>query len=71
VGGLFFMFIFILGNTSLKEKARASYSGLYLMDLSPKIYSVIFDGFIHTIFPTEKKNQSAVDMLTEAESYKK
>lgn len=60
--GLMFCLIFISGNKFLSDRAKKSFSGFYAMDLSPRIYGVVFDKVIGKLFPSEKKNIAAFEL---------
>ena len=62
VCGLMFCFIFMSGNKFLSDKAKKSFSGFYVIDLSPGIYGVVFDKVIGKLFPSEKKNTAAFEL---------
>ena len=62
--GLVYTLLFLTRNPYFGKKAKDSFLGFYLVDLSPNVYSGFFDGFIGKFFPDERKNND-VFLLTD------
>lgn len=61
--GLLFSLLIIAGNKALVKSVKKSFSGFYLVDISPRVYSAIFDGLVVRFFPEEQKNENIPALL--------
>lgn len=57
VCGLIFVFLLVAGNDYLRKMAKQSFTGFYLVDFSPKVYRLFFDGLVVKFFPQEELNE--------------
>jgi uncharacterized membrane protein required for colicin V production len=58
------MFFFLVTNQGYLERmTKASFSGKYLLTVSPKVYSASCDRFITPLFTAEKKNPAVAQVL--------
>jgi len=59
---LLFPLIFLTGSEYLNKTARSSFTGFYIVDLAPRMYSRIFDDIIKIFFPKEEKNNDVLNL---------
>ena len=63
VSGLFFILIFVSGDSSLSARARSSFFGFYLQDVTPQIYAWAYDEGIARMFPAEPRNDKVFELV--------
>jgi uncharacterized membrane protein required for colicin V production len=61
--GLLFFFISLFKNDALNIFAEKSVKGVYLRDLSPRIYKASYHGALYKFFPDEVINEKALRIL--------
>lgn len=61
--GLLFFGMLLIGNQTIAKFAKNSFSGHYLLDLSPKVYTATYDGLIVPFFPDEVFNQKVPETI--------
>jgi uncharacterized membrane protein required for colicin V production len=61
--GLLFFFISLFKNDALNIFAEKSVTGVYLRDLSPRIYKASYHGALYKFFPDEVINEKALRIL--------
>ena len=54
--GLLFVFLLLSGNDYVKRISQQSFTGFYLVDFSPRIYRLMYEGLVSRFFPDEPVN---------------
>jgi uncharacterized membrane protein required for colicin V production len=70
VCGMTILLLLISGNGYLETSVHQSFSGFYLMDLSPQVYSASYDGLVKKLFPDEKKNTDILKLTKKTQKKK-
>ena len=59
--GLLFVFLLLSGNDYVKRISQQSFTGFYLVDFSPRIYRLMYEGLVSRFFPDEPLNDQAFE----------
>ncbi|OGX06056.1 MAG: hypothetical protein A2Z88_02980 [Omnitrophica WOR_2 bacterium GWA2_47_8] len=70
VCSLTLVFFMVVDNEYLAKSTRRSFSGVYFIDVAPRIYHFVYDQVVSKYFPSEKLNLKVFDLRNVGEKKK-